>query len=360
MASSVPQTMRAARLVAYNKPYEFQTVPVPSINANEILIKIAAAGFCHTDYQVYQGVHKSPTPLTGCHEPVGTVAAVGKNAARNFKIGQRVGMLLFKHACGKCDGCRTWKDSSGNPDIRMCEAKQMAGLSHDGGFAEYAVADAEQAAVLPESVSFEQAAPLMCAGSTVWGAIAAAATKAGEPVAVVGIGGLEQLCVQFFKALGHPVVAIDNRPEGRELATSLPEKLRADHVVDINDENAVADIKKWAGLGGVSSVIVCTDRLSANQWALSILRLRGTLVAVGLPSPELDGLLQFDAFQLIFSELTIKGSLVANKELLVEMLALVAERGVQSYITTVKFDDMPKLPEMYMNPHLKGRLVMKV
>nr|OQO22188.1 hypothetical protein B0A51_09243 [Rachicladosporium sp. CCFEE 5018] len=340
MASSVPETMRAARLVAYNKPYEFQTVPVPSINDHEILIKIAAAGFCHTDYQVYQGVYKSPTPLTGCHEPVGTVAAVGKSAARNFKIGQRVGMLLFKHACGKCDGCRVWKDSAGKPDIRMCEAKQMAGLSHDGGFAEYAVADAEQAAVLPESVSFEQAAPLMCAGSTVWGAIAGAATKSGEPVAVVGIGGLGrlgQLCVQFLKALGHPVVAIDNRPEGRELATNLPEKLRADYVVDINDENAVADVKKWAGLG-----------------------LRGTLVAVGLPSPELDGLLQFDAFQLVFSELTIKGSLVANKELLVEMLALVAEHGVQSFITTVAFNDMPKLPEMYMNPHLKGRLVMKV
>ena len=138
----------------YNKKYEFETIPVPQITDNEILIQIAAAGFCHTDFQIYQGVYSSPTPLTGSHEPVGTIVALGETAATKWELGQRVGMLLFKHACGECYGCRAWKDNAGRPDIRMCLNKQMAGLTHDGGFAEYAVADADQASLLPESIDF--------------------------------------------------------------------------------------------------------------------------------------------------------------------------------------------------------------
>jgi len=174
------------------------------------------------------------------------------------------------------------------------------------------------------------------------------------------LASLGQLCVQFLKALGHPVVAIDNRAEGLQLATSLPEKLRADLAVDFNTEDAITKVKAWAGKGGVASVIVCTDNIAANEWALKILRLRGTLVVVGLPSPELEGPLHFNAFDLVFGELTIKGSLVANKELLDEMLAVVVKHGVRSYITTVPFDEMLDLPDMYMNQHLKGRLVMKM
>lgn len=134
---------------------------MPRINDNDLLIKIGAAGFCHTDYQVYQGVYQSKTPLIGSHEPAGTIVAVGSQAAKAFKEGQRVGVLNFRHACRECVGCKTTQD------VRFCEKKEMAGIMNDGGFAEYMVADADNSVLLPDSVSFEQAAPLMCAGVSV-------------------------------------------------------------------------------------------------------------------------------------------------------------------------------------------------
>lgn len=111
-------------------------------------------------YQVWEGVYESPTPLVPSHEPVGTIVAMGKKAGKagKWKIGQRVGYLLFKHQCHNCLGCETYKD------IRFCFNKNLAGLKNDGGMAEYSTADADNAVLLPDDVPFEQAAPLMCAG----------------------------------------------------------------------------------------------------------------------------------------------------------------------------------------------------
>lgn len=126
-----------------------------------MLVKIGAAGFCHTDHQVYEGFYQSQTPQVGSHEPAGTVVAVGSKAAKSFKEGQRVGVLLFRHACHECVGCKTTRD------IRFCEKKEMAGVTSDGAFAEYMIADADNTVLLPETIPFEQAAPLMCAGVSI-------------------------------------------------------------------------------------------------------------------------------------------------------------------------------------------------
>lgn len=178
------------------------------------------------------------------------------------------------------------------------------------------------------------------------------------PVAVIGIGGLGQLAVQFLKALGHPTIAIDNRPEGRELAQEVgPEALRADKVVDYNDKDATEQVIKFGGeAGGVAGVIVCTDDVPATEWSLKILRPRGVCVPLGLPP---DGF-KFGAFDLVFKEQVVRGSLIATKSLVDEMFKIVDSHGVRSHLTTVDFKDVPKLPEMYMDKHLKGRLVLKM
>lgn len=131
-----------------------------------MLLRVGAAGFCHTDYQVYEGVYQSPCPMTPSHEPAGTVVAVGKKAESNWRVGQRVGMLNFRHPCNECIGCRTVRDvhAPDEPDTRFCEKKEMAGINSDGGFAEYVVADSTATVPLPDDLPFEQAAPLMCAG----------------------------------------------------------------------------------------------------------------------------------------------------------------------------------------------------
>ncbi|KAL3487973.1 chaperonin 10-like protein [Aspergillus germanicus] len=352
---AIPKTMKALRLAKYGEPYKLEEIPIPTITDNDLLIKVGAAGFCHTDYQVYKGTYESPCPMTGSHEPAGTIAAVGKTAAASgWKTGQRIGMLNFRHGCRECVGCEVKEQESGRPDIRFCEKKDMAGVTADGGFAEYVVADADTTVLLPEGLEFEQAAPLMCAGATVWGGLDAAGVEPGLPIGIIGIGGLGSLAAQFAVGRGHPTVAIDNRPEGRHLANEVPEHLRPQRIIDSTSPTATQEIISFAGDGGLAAVIVCTDNVEVTEWSLKLLRPRGVCVPLGLPE---DGF-KFSAFDLIFKELRVKGSLVCNQPQAAEMMKFVAEKGVRSYVTRVKLEEAMDLPARYMDPHLKGRLVV--
>jgi D-arabinose 1-dehydrogenase-like Zn-dependent alcohol dehydrogenase len=176
----------------------------------------------------------------------------------------------------------------------------------------------------------------------------------GSKIGVIGIGGLGSLAVQLSKALGYQVVAIDNRPEGRELAVEFP--LKADFVVDNTKDDAEAKIKEWAGDGGLPGIVVCVDRVPVIKWGLELLRPNGIYVPLGLPSPDM---LEFNSFTLIFKSLTIKGSLVATQKNAQEMLNTVATHGVKNHLTVVSFEEGVNLPTMYWDDHLKGRLVLK-
>lgn len=190
--------------------------------------------------------------------------------------------------------------------------------------------------------------------TTVWGAIKTARVKPGEPVGVIGIGGLGSLAIQFLKALGHSVVAIDNRSEALQLATEMP--LKADLVVDSTSTTACGDITKYADNEGLAAVIVCTDDVAATEWSLKLLRVHGRCVMLGLPTTPL----RFDAFDLVFKELEVIGSLVATVEEAREMMKTVADFGIKSHVTVLSIDQAPDLPALYMDPHLKGRLVVKM
>lgn len=151
-------------LKQYNKDYKLASIPVPVAGTGELLVRVAAASFCHTDLQVHQGVYESRFPMVPSHEPVGTIVRRGLNTDSKWEIGQRVGVLNFKHPCGSCRKCRWHKGEYGTLDARFCESKNMAGITTDGGFAEYLLADAATTVLLPEGLGFEQGAPLMCAG----------------------------------------------------------------------------------------------------------------------------------------------------------------------------------------------------
>ncbi|KAF2468907.1 GroES-like protein [Lindgomyces ingoldianus] len=289
--------MKAVQLVGYKKNYEIRDIPVPKLGENDVLVKVGAAGFYHTDYQ-----------------PVGAVVSVGSAVQGKWEIGQRVGVLLFRHACKMCIGCKTTND------IRFCKNHDLAGL----------MADADNICLLPDSVPFEQAAPLMCAGATVFEGIAKT------------------------KALGYQVVAIDNRIEGRELATEFP--LKADLIVDSEDGEAVSKVKSWTGKGGLDAIIVTTDHVPVTLWSLKLLHPNGFCVPLGLPTTGVP----FDAFELIFQQHTIIGSVVATQANAQEMLNTVGKLGIRSHLTTVTFEKVLNLPDIYMNTHLKGRLEMKI
>jgi D-arabinose 1-dehydrogenase-like Zn-dependent alcohol dehydrogenase len=182
--------------------------------------------------------------------------------------------------------------------------------------------------------------------TTVWGGIKAAKPSPGAPVGVIGIGGLESLAIQFLKALGHPTVAIDRRLEALELAVQTP--LKADLVIDSTSTTACEVITKWANNEGLAAVIVCTDDISANEWSLKLLRVHGQCVVLGLPTTPL----KFDAFDLVFKELNIVGSLVATVEEAREMMKIVEDFGIKSHVNVLSMDKAPDLAALYIDPLL--------
>ncbi|KAL2788443.1 chaperonin 10-like protein [Aspergillus keveii] len=357
-----PAQMKAAYIAEYHKPYALGTRPLPHLRPTDILVRVHAAGFCHSDLQVQRGEFRNPAPLglIPSHEIAGVVAELGADYTGPFKKGDRVGVLNFMHACGTCVGCRLRARTGAPADPRFCDARETAGFRHDGGFAEYVAADPETTVRIPESVSFDQAAPLMCAGATVWGSLQEA-TKGiarGETVAIIGIGGLGHLALQFAKALGFRTIAIEPRAAGRRLATEMANAaLRPDLVVDSSDADSASDAIYNFTIGeGVAAAIVCTASIEANRWALTLLRVGGVLGLLGLPQEPW----QFDAAPIVFRELVIRGSYVCGRDAAERMMEIVEKEGVKSQLTVVPFERIPEIIDLYSDPEFRGRLVVRV
>ncbi|KAF6832967.1 putative alcohol dehydrogenase [Colletotrichum musicola] len=357
--SDIPSRMRAAQIAEYGKPYELVERDVPKIRDHELLIRVHAAGFCHSDLQVLQGQFKSPLGMIPSHEPAGTLAMVGPKCSADWEVGERVGALNFKNSCARCSGCGLAARTSKRLDPRFCEKRETAGFQHDGAFAEYLVVDPETTVRLPPSLSFDQAAPLMCAGATVWGSLerATAGLNSGETVAIVGIGGLGHLGLQFASAMGFRTIAVDSRPAGRQLATEMPnESLSPALVVDSSAPDATDQIMEFTNGEGVAAAVVCTDSLAANNWALAILRIGGVMGVLGLPAEKW----RFDSSVIVFRELTIRGSYVASREATERMMEMVGKAGIRSHITLVPFEGIPGIVDAYQDSAFRGRLVVQV
>ena len=179
---------------------------------------------------------------------------------------------------------------------------------------------------------------------------------AGEAVAVVGIGGVGHLAIQFAKALGCRTVAIDNRHEGRQLALELPEYLKPDLVMGSTAKDADEMILEFSSGEGLAGIVVCTDSIQANAWSLQQLGNKGIMVPLGLPKDKW----QFDSEAMVFRELTIRGSYVTSAEEVEAMLKVVAEHGISSHLTVLPFREIPSLVQRYLHTSMKGRLVIQI
>jgi alcohol dehydrogenase, propanol-preferring len=184
---SLPKKMKAIQVVEFNKPYQINSVDVPTnLSPEDILVKVAVASNCHTDSMVAQGIMKSELPQIASHEGSGTVVALGEKAKeRGFKEGMRVMCGIPLHPCGHCHDCL-------GPDShkQYCtQIKGHIGVTTDGCFAEYVVADSASSTPLPDEVTFMSAAPLACAGRTVWRSVLQTELKSGQWVCIVGSGG---------------------------------------------------------------------------------------------------------------------------------------------------------------------------
>ncbi|KAI3572539.1 chaperonin 10-like protein [Fusarium oxysporum f. sp. albedinis] len=355
----VPASMKALRLVEFNKNYQLRDdVPVPSPGPGELLVRVAAASFCHTDYQVYQGTYGTQLPFTGSHEAAGTVAALGPDVdGSTWHVGDRVGVLNFRNPCGTCGGCRWRKQAYDSLDARYCANKTMNGISRsDGGFAEYMLASQEALVHLPDGLSFEQAAPLTCAGATVWNAIEQAGLTEGQALGIVGIGGLGVLGIQMAKARGLRVVALDKHDAGLNLATQVPEHLRPDLVINISDESSKDKIAEFTDGIGLAGAVTCTDDVGATDWILHRLQPRGVCVVLGLP----DAGFKFNAFNLVFREIVVKGSLHCSVDDVKAMVDAVAKHGITSHLTIIQLHEGEDIPQRAHNRSFTGRLVVRI
>ena len=243
------KTMKAAVVREFGKPLTIEEVPVPTPAADQILVKIEASGVCHTDLHAAEGdwpVKPNPPFIPG-HEGVGFVAAVGANV-KHVKEGDRVGVPWLHSACGRCTHCLGGWET-------LCESQSNTGYSVNGGFADYALADPNYVGRLPKDLGFVDIAPVLCAGVTVYKGLKVTDTKPGDWVAISGIGGLGHMAVQYARAMGLNVAAVDVDDDKLALARQLG----ASVTVNARDTDPAAFLQKEIGGAHGARRQVCGD-----------------------------------------------------------------------------------------------------
>ena len=338
----IPSTMKAAVLHGYGQPLQIEQVPVPTVGPGQILVKVAACGVCHTDLHAIDGDWpvKATLPLIPGHEGVGTIVAVGAGVTHVHE-GDRVGVPWLYTACGHCEYCYSGWET-------LCHAQQNTGYSVQGSFADYVLADPDYVGLIPDALSFVEAAPILCAGVTVYKGLKETEVKPGEWVVISGIGGLGHLAVQYAKAMGMYVVAVDISPEKLRLA----KEVGADLVIDATKEDPAAVVQ--AKLGGAQGVLVTAVSRTAFAQGVGMLRRRGTLALVGLPPGDFD----LNIFDVTLNRKTIRGSIVGTRQDLTESLAFAAAGKVKVHCHTERLENINQVFADLKAGQVEGRVVL--
>lgn len=301
--------MRAAVITKLNAPWELKNIDDPRPGAGQVVIRIRASGMCGTDVHVHHGHLPVNLPIVAGHEPVGEVVELGAGVT-TLKVGDRVGVSWNQKGCGRCAQCQGGKSG-------YC-AEGQSWMNLGGGNSELMLAWETGCSLLPDKISWEDAAPIFCAGFTVMSGLRNANPKPGDRVAVVGIGGLGHLAVQFAAALGLETLAVTGSAD----KTKFAKQLGASDAI-VGGENVG---KTLADAGGADIVLCTTNSAAQVGQVLSGLRPEGRLVNMGL----VDGpIVITDQFSLMLKQCTIKGSTQNNRSDLMEALQLVASGKVK-------------------------------
>ncbi len=330
--------MRAAVVPKIGGKWEVREVPTPEPSANQVLIKIRASGLCYTDVHITEGHLPIPIefPRTIGHEPVGEIVALGEGVTSR-KVGDRVGVPWIQASCGRCEWCLRGKPM-------FCAQQIGTGINIQGSHAEYMAAYADATMLIPDGLADEQAAPVFCAGYTVWSGIRWANPKPHERIAVVGIGGLGHMALQYSKAAGFDTIAITHSKDKVELA----HKLGADVVV--------SDGQGLREAGGADIVLATSNSYKASADALKGLRPDGRLMLIGasdepftIPSP----------LEVMMQRLQILGSNQNGREYLYEALDYVAKGKVKVMAETFPLEHVAEAYEKVANGSVRFRAVIK-
>lgn len=336
------KTMKAAVLREFGKPLNIEEVEIPRPGQGEVLVKIEACGVCHTDLHAVEGdwpVKPNPPFIPG-HEGVGHVVAVGAGV-KHVKEGDRVGIPWLYSACGHCEHCLGGWET-------LCESQQNGGYSVNGGFAEYALADAGYVGRLPDNVNFIEIAPILCAGVTVYKGLKMTETKAGQWVVISGIGGLGHVAVQYAKAMGMNVAAVDVDDDKLALAS----RLGAEVVVNARNTDPAAFLKKE--IGGAHGALVTAVSPKAFQQAMNMTRRGGTIALNGLPPGDFS----LSIFDMVLNGTTVRGSIVGTRLDLQEALEFAGEGKVKATVSSEPLENVNDIFARMHKGQINGRVVL--
>jgi len=330
--------MRAAVMTEVRKPWTIKNLPDPKPQAGQVLIRIRASGMCGTDLHVHHGVMPVPLPLVLGHEPVGEIVEVGAGVA-GLRAGDRVGVSWVQRGEGRCRFCQEQREG-------YCPEYQ-SWIHLGGGNSELMLAWASGCTLVPAGLSDEEAAPIFCAGFTVMSGLRNAEPRPGDRVAVLGIGGLGHLAVQYARALGLEVIAVTGNPEKKAEAR----KLGANDVVIASDSLGQALLEA----GGADVILGTTNSAAHATQALRGLRPEGRMVNMGL----VDGPIQADPGHFLSNQVRLIGSKQNHRRDLVEALNLAAAGKVKPRIEVYPLDKINEARDRLEAGKVRYRAVIK-
>jgi alcohol dehydrogenase, propanol-preferring len=336
--------MKAAVLHEFRKPLAFEDLPRPSPDAGDLLIEVEACGVCHSDLHVADADWPQLAPITKLplilgHEIAGQVIEKG-SGVQEFRVGDRVGMPWIYWTCGECEFCR-----EGNENL--CTTQKITGVTVDGGFAEFVKAPASHAVKIPDGLAAAEAAPLFCAGVTVYRALKRATILPGQRLAIFGVGGLGHLAVQIGKELGAEVMAVDMTEEKLELAESLG----AASGYNARSKNVAKELR---ARGGVHVALVTSASRAAYDAAFASLRPSGMLLAVGLPAENLC----FPPILMASKEVRIQASAVGTRQDLREVLEIASNGRLRCHVAARPLSDANLVLDELRRGRVPGRIAL--
>jgi propanol-preferring alcohol dehydrogenase len=338
------KTMKAAVVDKFGEPLVVREVPIPSPGPGQALVQVFATGVCHTDLHAVDGDWpvKPRMPLIPGHEGAGVVAALGTGVT-HLKEGDRVGIAWLHSACGHCDYCLAGWET-------LCREQQNSGYSVNGTFAQYALGQADYLGRIPKNLSFVHAAPILCAGVTTYKGLKMTEARPGEWVVISGVGGLGHVAIQYAKAMGLHVAAVDLGPEKMALARNLG----AEITIDGKTQDPAKEIQKQ--IGGAHGALVTAVSPIAFKQAVGMLRRGGTCVLNGLPPGEFP----VSIFDVVLNGYTIRGSIVGTRLDLEESLAFAGDGKVKATIETLPLESINDVFRRLKQGQVNGRVVLSL
>lgn len=337
------KTMKAAVIRAFGKPLALDTVEAPEPGPGQVLMRVVATGVCHTDLHAIDGDWSAlpALPLIPGHEGVGYVAALGAGVS-GIKEGDRAGVFWLNRTCGACEYCLSGREM-------LCPHQANTGFTVNGTYADYVLVDARFAVPLPGDADFVETAPIFCAGLTTYKGLKQTGVRPGQWVAVVGVGGLGHLAVQYAVAMGMRVAAIDVA----EQKLGLARELGAELAVNGADKDAIRLLRKETG-GGAHGALVTAPALAAFAQGIGTLRRGGTCVLNGLPEGEFP----VPVVGFVLKSLTVRGSIVGSRQDLNEALDFVKSGRVKAAVEPAPFEEVNGVLARLREGTIRGRAVL--